>query len=189
MSLFLELPPYLRDDIYRLLLEYPKLNPSFERCEKEEDRSEAKKCEAERLRPHCTLPYPRPPPMRTPPILLVCRQITAEALPILRNTTFVLDREPPYSEVLGREMNITDFIGEETLKEMEHVELRLDIDGRPRVWSWTIDLLLDVWAAGHSLKRLTVWGLEGPGSPGPPPMVNLRNFQKSVWGNKATSKV
>ncbi|KAI1076693.1 hypothetical protein F5B20DRAFT_555193 [Whalleya microplaca] len=154
---FLLLPYHIRDDIYSLVLEYPDLGPVFESFEAGLHKT-AQQQENTR-QPKCTFPAPRAPAgtMRTPALLLVNRQITAEAVKALRDKPFVLTRYAPYSAMLAQPMDITEFVSECTLKLMQHVVLRMDLFGDARAWCKTVETLLDIWTAGNCLKRIEVW--------------------------------
>lgn len=156
---FLELPYEIRHDIYRIALRYPDLTPVFNHYEQILHEFEAPfERPAETLyTPLCCVPVRQSPPMRTPSLLLVNRQITAEALPVLRDTVFALTRLPPRQMTLARPMDITDFIGEGTLRTIRYMELTLDLYGDSKGCRWMVELLLDVWTTGHSLRKLTVW--------------------------------
>lgn len=92
----------------------------------------------------------------TPTVLLLNRQITAEALPVLRAKTLVLDTPPPCTPSLARPMDITEFIGETTLQHVRRVLLRMDLTMEAHWWAKTVETLLDVWCVKNSLVQVTV---------------------------------
>lgn len=107
--------------------------------------------ETDRTRgPVCT--YPRPHMKRyTPPILLLNKRITMEALDVLYRIPLTLYGTPnTYSTM--RQMDITEFISEHLLQHIRYGVLRLDSASKHFVLP-----LLDIWGAGNSLERLDVY--------------------------------
>ncbi|ROW05244.1 hypothetical protein VSDG_00434 [Cytospora chrysosperma] len=94
--------------------------------------------------------------LRTPTILLLCRRITVESLPILKSRWLVIDRLPPF--VPGGLMKITDFIGRRTLQSLNHIDLRIGLGEGPlgSGWIWTrlLDEVLAVLKERNSLVKL-----------------------------------
>ncbi|KAK1248188.1 hypothetical protein MKX08_006408 [Trichoderma sp. CBMAI-0020] len=127
ISPFLLLPYHIRHEIYLFALEYPDLRPVFARMEYQFARGEATH-DKSRL-PKCILPTPHVPARLkvTPGIFLCNRQIASEAREAIKFKVFTLQRPPPYTMTLGRPMNITEFISQDTLKNMRRVGLRIDI--------------------------------------------------------------
>ncbi len=153
-SPFLCLPFRLRYEIYTYAVNWPDLRVPFARLSRECERVEA--IWESKRDPKCTFPSPRVAARTTPTILLLNRQITAEALPILRDKTLVLDTLPPYTPFLGRPMDITDFIGEATLQRVRRVSLKMDLVLDARGWAKTVETLLDVWCVKNSLVEVVV---------------------------------
>jgi hypothetical protein len=153
---FLLLPYHVRHDIYGLVLEYPDLGPVFARIESQRAADEE---EHEKTRlPKCALPTPHVPArlMSTPGILLCNRQIASEAREAMYFKTFTLRRPPPYTTTLGKPMDITEFISEDTLRNMRRVEFVMNLYGDPRRWSKTMEILLDVWSSENHLRKIDV---------------------------------
>ena len=157
---FLVLPYHIRDNIYSLILRYPDVRPAFDRFER--SLHEVEEQEVKAGQPKCVLPVPRTSPgfMQTPALLLVNRQIAAEAVLALRDTPLVLSRYAPYARTLARPMDITEFVGEETLRKLKYVVLRVDLFGDARAWCKTAEMLLDTWTTANCLKSVTVWARE-----------------------------
>ncbi|KAH9991092.1 hypothetical protein F4779DRAFT_609760 [Xylariaceae sp. FL0662B] len=182
---FLLLPYHIRDDIYSLVLAYPDLEPVFGRFEASL-RKTAEQQEKTR-QPKCTFPVPKASAgtLHTPPLLLVNRQITAEALQALRDKPFVLTRYAPYSAMLAQPMDITEFISEYTLRSTYHVVLKIDLFGDARAWCKTVEVLLDTWVAGNCLRKIEVW-VHGRTVEGVPVQWE-KGFEK--WALMALSKI
>ncbi|PNP39145.1 hypothetical protein TGAMA5MH_08997 [Trichoderma gamsii] len=74
---------------------------------------------------------------------------------------FTLQRPPPYTMTLGSPMDITEFISQDTLKNMRRVELVMNLFDDARGWGKTVEVLLDVWSSANYLKKLEI-NLEQP---------------------------
>lgn len=161
VSPFLLLPYHIRHEIYMFVLEYPDLRPIFVRMEYECARGEGAH-DRKRL-PKCILPTPHVPARLkvTPGIFLCNRQIALEAREAMKFKTFTLRRPPPYTTTLGRPMDITEFISQDTLKNMRRVELVMNLFDDARGWNKTVEILLDVWSSANHLKRIDI-SLEQP---------------------------
>lgn len=79
--------------------------------------------------------------LRTPTILLLCRRVTEESLPMLKSQRFVIDRLPPF--LPGGLLEITDFIGRRTLQSLHHIELRIGLSEGPLGSGWIWMRLLE----------------------------------------------
>jgi hypothetical protein len=113
--------------------------------------------------PTCMLPTPHVPAWLkvTPGIFLCNRQIASEAREAMKFKVFTLRRPPPYTMTLGRPMDITEFISQDTLKNMRRVELVMNLFDDARGWSKTVEILLDIWSAENYLKEICI-SLEQP---------------------------
>lgn len=154
---FLELPYHVRHDIYIFALDYPDLDPVFARIETQTSADEDKHEKAKL--PQCILPTPHVPAQlkTTPGIMLCSRQIAWEAQEAMRFKTFTLKRPPPYTQTLGRPMDITEFINEDTLKGIRRVDFIITLyRDCPRAWRRTIETLLDVWSVETHLRRIGI---------------------------------
>lgn len=87
----------------------------------------------------------------TPSVLLLNRQITAEALHVLYRTPLDLYGTPSTYFVM-RQMDITEFISEHILQRIHYGVLRLDHAHKHFVLT-----LLDIWGAENRLERLDVY--------------------------------
>ncbi|PTB44717.1 hypothetical protein M441DRAFT_87647 [Trichoderma asperellum CBS 433.97] len=160
-SPFLLLPYHIRHEIYMFVLEYPDFRPIFARMEYDCARGEG---EHDRRRlPKCVLPTPHVPARLkvTPGIFLCNRQIAMEAREAMNFKVFTLRRPPPYTITLGRPMDITEFISQDTLKNMRRVELVMNLFDDARGWCKTVEILLDVWSTANHLKKIDI-SLEQP---------------------------
>lgn len=94
--------------------------------------------------------------LRTPTILLLCRRVTRESLPILKSRWLVIDRLPPF--VPGGLMKMTDFIGRRTLQSLHHIDLRIGLGEGPlgSGWIWTrlLDELLTILRERNAFVKL-----------------------------------
>ncbi|PGH08023.1 hypothetical protein GX51_01464 [Blastomyces parvus] len=163
---FLDLPPEIRHEIYKLALSWPNLSAPFVRLRRECEQDEAAWFNPSTLpmglgnmcNNACTLPSPYIPESHyiTPTIFLLNRQITYEALPVLHAQELVIDEPPPYSIALGRPVDITMFISEGSLQRARRVVLNIDIANLASRWARTIDTLLDVWWVDNRLEKLRV---------------------------------
>ncbi|ROW09711.1 hypothetical protein VMCG_02186 [Cytospora schulzeri] len=94
--------------------------------------------------------------LKTPTILLLCRRITEECLPILRSRWIVIDRLPPF--VPGGLMRITNFVGRRTLQSLHHIDIRIGLGEGPlgSGWIWTrlLDELMTILKERNALVKL-----------------------------------
>lgn len=155
-SPFLRLPAELRMSIYDYALDWPDMQLSFARVQKQCTTLEQLWVTCQR--PRCVFLRPRIATVTTPTILLLNRQIYHEAITVLHDKPLVLISPPPHSSQLGRVLDITEFIGEATLQNVAHVVLKMNLEMDS--WLKTIERLLDVWCRKNRLKSLHV-GLKG----------------------------
>ncbi|KAH9904138.1 hypothetical protein F4778DRAFT_780819 [Xylariomycetidae sp. FL2044] len=99
--------------------------------------------------------------LHTPTILLLCKQITREAITVLRLSSFVFDRMPPWLMGHSLPLPITDLITRKTLQNLRFAEIRLSLaDGRGvnsgSLWVQVLKPLFQAWSEKHSLVRLKV---------------------------------
>jgi hypothetical protein len=164
----LSLPADIRIIIYSYALTWPNLSDAFALTQKAQ--GIALKDYEHLSSPLCTIPR-TPVRTTTPTILLLNRQITAEALDVLYRTPLVIPKPPPYSYVASRYYDIFEFVPETLLQSAWRVELVLDAaadadvalrwDGGRKFWrAWAsclASLLLETWIAkGHSLRSLVI---------------------------------
>ncbi|KAI0186201.1 hypothetical protein EV127DRAFT_439598 [Xylaria flabelliformis] len=97
----------------------------------------------------------------TPTILLLCKQITREALAVLRLRPFVIDRIPPWIMGNAKPLPLTYLIGKSTLQNVRFVEIKLSLGdcenySSGRVWFQVLEDILKAWSGKNSLLRLKV---------------------------------
>ena len=158
-SPFLRLPAELRMRIYDYALDWPDMQLSFARVQKQCTTLEQLWVTCQR--PRCVFLRPRIATATTPTVLLLNRQIYQEAITVLRDKPLVLISPPPRSSQLGRVLDITDFIGEATLQNVAYVVLKMNVE---MDWLKTFERLLDVWCKKNRLKSLRI-GLKGSTTP------------------------
>jgi len=148
----LDLPLEIRYEIYEFALNWPILKPTFETIKpriQQQGEYYRKHYASNGVSPKLSVEK-----MRTPTILLLNRQINAEAQDTLRKKTLIINSPPPVCQALGKAMDITEFIGDVTLQKAYHVLLDMDLEHQD--WLATIETLLDVWCEENSLKSLHV---------------------------------
>ena len=163
-SRFLALPAELRIPIYTLVLDYPDLANSYEKA-----RSKLDDAFKDRERPEvplCTLSPDYTGAFVTPPILLLNRQITSEALPVLWAKTLHVPSPPPHAIYLQGNVDIAQFISDITLQKAQKVTLTVNPETHGyRDWRRMVENLLAVWGQEeNSLKSLHVKIINGSAS-------------------------
>ncbi|KAI8633423.1 hypothetical protein F5Y19DRAFT_300307 [Xylariaceae sp. FL1651] len=110
----------------------------------------------------------------TPTILLLCKQITWEALTVFRLRPFVIDRIPPWIMGNPAPLLLTDLISKGTLQNLRFAEIRLSLGDSVEiesgtVWLWVLENVLKAWSEKNSLIRLKV-------------MIKVHNINRSrIW--------
>ncbi|KAL2275724.1 hypothetical protein FJTKL_01668 [Diaporthe vaccinii] len=97
--------------------------------------------------------------LRTPTILLLCRRITDESMPVLRAQWFVIDRlppcMPPTPDGKGGFLRMSNFIGRETLQRLDYIDLRVGLGEGPLgsgwIWNRVLDELLGILSERNAL--------------------------------------
>lgn len=97
--------------------------------------------------------------LKTPTILLLCRRITDEGMPVLRARWFVIDRVPPCMRPMpdgrGGFLRMSNFIGRETLQRLEYIDLRVGLGegalGSGWIWNRVLDELLGILSERNAL--------------------------------------
>ena len=94
--------------------------------------------------------------LKTPTILLLCRQITQESLPVLRSRSLVIDRLPPFGPKAL--MKMSNFIGRRTLQSLNHLDIRIGLGEGPLgsgwIWMKLLDDILAVLSERNAFIRL-----------------------------------
>ncbi|KAI0402087.1 hypothetical protein F4802DRAFT_608975 [Xylaria palmicola] len=146
-------PPEIRNAIYQYVVHYPTCRELFD----------AYYGQADRLRSRNDNDVSSDFEVRlyTPTVLLLCKQITREALTLLRPCPFVIDRIPPWIMGRTRPLPLTHLIGKGTLQNIHFAEIRLSLgDGEMylsgQVWLQVLKDILRVWSGKNSLVRLKI---------------------------------
>ncbi|KAK1752144.1 hypothetical protein QBC47DRAFT_405347 [Echria macrotheca] len=104
--------------------------------------------------------YDKSSQLKTPTILLLCRAITAECLPILRSRQFVVDRLPPWLPGHGLPMALTDFISPRTIQNLRHIDIRCPLGqgrlGSGWVWYKLVKDLIGILSERNAFEDLRV---------------------------------
>ncbi len=98
--------------------------------------------------------------LSTPTILLLCRAVTAECLPMLRSRRLVVDRLPPWLPGQPAPMRVSQFLGRLTVQSLRHLEIRMSL-GQGRLgsgWAWitVVDDLFGVLLERNRFETLRV---------------------------------
>jgi hypothetical protein len=98
--------------------------------------------------------------LKAPTILLLCKQITRECLPILESRFLVIDRMPPWPKDALQPVPLAEFIGKGTLQSVKRLELRLTLgqgkQGSGWYWVKIMDEVLDILLEKNSYKELRI---------------------------------
>ncbi|KAG8167034.1 hypothetical protein KVR01_002723 [Diaporthe batatas] len=131
---FFDFPPEIRNMIYHISLQRPTCEDMY-RCYYKQNAALPKN--EKWARPH----------LKTPTVLLLCKRITDESMPILRARWFIIDRLPPCAPPLpdggGGFMRLANFIGRETLQRLEYIDLRVGLGEGPLGSGWIWNRMLD----------------------------------------------
>ncbi|KAI2620095.1 hypothetical protein GGR54DRAFT_639862 [Hypoxylon sp. NC1633] len=154
------LPPEIRDMIYYHAVGYPTCRSLYDSYYDQKDKVRAKI----ELRPRSTnTRVARHPmiPLRTPTVLLLCKQITREALRILYLQPFVIDRIPPWLMGNTWPLNLSSFISKSTLQNLRFVQIKISLGDSDefrvgRVWLRLLADVISAWSQHNSLVRLEV---------------------------------
>lgn len=134
---FFDFPPEIRNMIYHCSLYWPDCADLY--------RSYYRQAATQPRNMRCHRAH-----LRTPTILLLCRRITDESMPVLKSRWFIIDRLPPCMPPLadgsGGFLRMSNFIGRETLQRLHFIDLRIGLGEGPMgsgwVWSRVLDELL-----------------------------------------------
>ncbi|KAI1763633.1 hypothetical protein GGR53DRAFT_360652 [Hypoxylon sp. FL1150] len=157
---FVAFPPEIRNAIYRYSVRYPTCRSLYDYWYDQKEKAKAKI----ELRPRTTNTKVRRHSkvlLRTPTILLLCKQITREALSLLCNQVFVIDRIPPWLMGNAAPLPLTHFVGRRTLQNLLFVEIKISLGdsaniGSGGVWIGLLNDLLDAWSERNRLVRLHI---------------------------------
>ncbi|KAH8163828.1 hypothetical protein CIB48_g4401 [Xylaria polymorpha] len=146
-------PAETRNAIYQYIVKYPTCRELFDAYYDQVDKFRVRNINSIScgfsIR-HCT-----------PTILLLCKQITREALAVLRLRPFVIDRIPPWIMGNAKPLPLTSLISKITLQNIRFVEIKLSLGdcenySSGRVWFQVLEDVLRAWSAKNSLLRLKV---------------------------------
>ncbi|KAI1770262.1 hypothetical protein F4818DRAFT_446399 [Hypoxylon cercidicola] len=157
---FLAFPPEIRNVIYRYAVRYPTCRSLYDYYYDQREKALAKI----ELRPrsiNTKVSRQSKVPLRTPAILLLCKQITREALSFLYCQVFVMDRIPPWLMGNPAPLPMNFFVSKPTLQSLRFVEIKISLGDSVNiasgsVWMKLLDDLLDAWSEHNSLVRLHV---------------------------------
>ncbi|KAI0009505.1 hypothetical protein F4779DRAFT_581873 [Xylariaceae sp. FL0662B] len=116
------------------------------------------------------------PTLRTPTILLLCKQITREALSLLHLQPLVIDRMPPWIMGDPAPLALTNFIGRSTLQNLRFVVVKITLGENTNLisgslWYRVLKHVLDVWSERNSLVRVEI-------------MFKLANVNCAIWNSE-----
>lgn len=145
---FLTFPPEVRNLIYQYAVEYPTCRELFDSYYKQKEGRTRHTDRYMSIKLH------------TPTILLLCKQVTREALTILRSQPFVIDKIPPWIPGCRQPLPITEFISAPTLRNILYFEFKVTFGdgtgGSGYIWRRVLRYVLDAWSQGNSVTHLRV---------------------------------
>lgn len=168
-SSFLCFPPEVRNMIYKCCVDYPDCRALFDsyyvqrtrrQFTHQAENAKGKQSLALMVQPHPAATVQ----LRTPTIFLLCKQITREALSILRTRAFIIDRIPPWVMGNPHPLPITDFISRRTLQSVRFLEVRISLgdgSGSGLVWLKMLTELLRSLREHALVKVRVVFKIKG----------------------------
>ncbi|KAI1470623.1 uncharacterized protein F4812DRAFT_272627 [Daldinia caldariorum] len=153
-------PPEVRNIIYHYAIGYPTCRNLYDYYYDQKEKAKAKielrpRSANTRVSRHSKII------LRTPAILLLCKQITREVLSFLYLQPFVIDRIPPWIMGNSAPLSIVNFISRATLQKLRFVQIKISLGdsiefGSGKVWLRLLNDVLDAWSERNSLVRLEV---------------------------------
>lgn len=145
-------PAEIRNMIYDLLLHWPDCRELYGGFYKELDAYYFR-------RKGCRHEFPSfERQLRTPTILLLCKSITEECMPMLKSRWLVIDRVPPFQAGDTGPIPISQFIGRRTLQSVVHIDIRIGLGegnlGSGWIWVKILDQLLEILSERNSFRDL-----------------------------------
>ncbi|KAK8011252.1 hypothetical protein PG990_010217 [Apiospora arundinis] len=147
-NLVLQLPLEIRNMIYQYCVFYPPVRELYHAYYSQQQRARGngkKRSGAQRS---------------TPTIYLLCKQITREALSVLRSRVLVFDRIPPWIMGHSSPLGICNFINKDALQRVRYLELRVAFGeggcGSGDIWANVVSDLLRALAPRNSIIELKV---------------------------------
>ncbi|KAI5868418.1 hypothetical protein GGS23DRAFT_545370 [Durotheca rogersii] len=158
-SFLASFPPEIRNAIYHYAVGYPTCRSLYDNYYDQEEKATAKA--ESRPRSHANVGRHAKVPLSTPTILLLCKQITREALGILHLQPFVIDRIPPWIMGNAAPLSLTDFISKPTLQNLRFVQVKISLgentDFRSgKIWIKLLSDVLEAWSEHNCLVRLKI---------------------------------
>ncbi|KAI1505368.1 hypothetical protein F5X99DRAFT_278833 [Biscogniauxia marginata] len=155
-TFLIDFSPEIRNMIYEYAVDYPTCRDLFDSYYRQLQAAKSRTHPCNQDEGSSSFKVTR----HTPTILLLCKQITLEAMSVLRLRTLVIDRIPPWIMGNPAPLALTDFISRATLQSIPFVEIKLALGvGRYRcgdVWLQLIKEMLDAWSERNSLVQLRI---------------------------------
>lgn len=147
---FFKFPAEIRNMIYDYSLHWPTSEQLYAPYNRQRDRW---------YRNTAAAKYPQyNGVLRAPTILLLCKKITAECLPILQARTLVINTLPPWLPYARRSMLVSQFIGRRTLQSVRHLEISVPLGqgclGSGWAWFPVVCDLFGILRERNSFKSL-----------------------------------
>ncbi|KAI1142428.1 hypothetical protein F5Y05DRAFT_226160 [Hypoxylon sp. FL0543] len=166
-------PPEIRNIIYGYAISYPTCRNLYDYYYDQKEKARAKV----ELRPrsgNTKVSRHSKVALRTPTILLLCKQITREALSVLYLQPFVIDRIPPWIMGNPSPLSLVEFISRPTFQNLRFVQIKISLGENNefrsgQVWLQILNDVLEAWSQRNSLIRLQI-------------MVKLSNVTRpNIW--------
>ncbi|KAI0889061.1 uncharacterized protein GGS22DRAFT_153035 [Annulohypoxylon maeteangense] len=159
-SFLTSFPPEIRNVIYQYAIDYPSCRNLYDYYYDQREKAISKI----ELRPRSTNPrlsHSSKFILRTPTILLLCKQITREALSLLYLQPFVIDRIPPWIMGHPAPLSLLNFISQSTLQNLRFVQIKIPLGENAyvrsgKVWLEFLHDVLNAWSERNSLIRLQI---------------------------------
>ncbi|KAI2473004.1 hypothetical protein F4781DRAFT_258078 [Annulohypoxylon bovei var. microspora] len=153
-------PPEIRNMIYQYAIDYPSCRSLYDYYYDQREKAISKI----ELRPrslNTKVSRYSKFTLRTPTILLLCKQITREALSLLYLQPFIIDRIPPWIMGNPSPLSLVNFISRSTLQNIRFVQIKIPLgentDFRSgKVWLELLHDVLNAWSERNSLVRLQI---------------------------------
>ncbi len=150
-------PAEIRNMVYAAALRAPDCHALYRRYDRQLSAYYQRKAEAEtETEPPCRFDGR----LATPTVLLLCRAITRECLPFLKERVFVVDRIPPWPRGDMAPPKISRFLGRTTFQNLRYIDIRLSLGegslGSGWVWGPLVDDLLDILGEWNSFDCLRI---------------------------------
>ncbi|OIW31854.1 hypothetical protein CONLIGDRAFT_243120 [Coniochaeta ligniaria NRRL 30616] len=153
---FLSFPAEIRNQIYDYACHWPDSRSLYAHYNREID-----EYYAARRAGDATVKFPVwQGYVKTPTILLLCRQITRECRPILESRFLVIDRLPPWPKGASQHVPLTKFITKKTLQSVKCLEIRFTLgqgeEGSGWYWIKIITELFDILLEENCFRELRI---------------------------------